>query len=160
MTTLKLNATFACVFAHLCSHLIVAIIVRRRRRVVRSRIPEPEAEVCYRVVAFRILQTVDRVLQTVLCDAVVETAATHHACGNANDFLECAGGVHDSKCACETVKEKCCSGFVLHRFDRLGEFGRDMRQHVISWVLWRRREYAPHDGCGKCAAWEMALASC
>lgn len=148
----KLNATLALVFAHLGGHLVVTVVIRCRRRIVRSRVPEPEAEVCYRVVAFGILQTVDRILQAVFSDAIIETSATHDACWNSNDFLQSACGVHDCQCACETVQEKCCSRFVLDRLDWLGEFGRDMRKHVISWVLWRGRKDAPHNGCGNCAA--------
>lgn len=95
MATVKLNATLACIFAHLRGHLIVTIIVGCRSRVVCSRIPEPEAKVCYRVVAFGILQTVDRVLQAVFSNAVVETSATHYACGYSDDLFQRACGVHD-----------------------------------------------------------------
>jgi len=87
MAAVELDATLACVFAHLCGHLVVTVVVRRRRRVVCSRVPEPESEVCYRVVALGILQTVDGILQTILSNAVVETSATHYACRNSDDFL-------------------------------------------------------------------------
>jgi hypothetical protein len=95
MAAVKLNATLACVFTHLCGHLVVTVIVGRRRRVVRSRIPEPETEVSYRVVALGVLKTVNRILQAVFGNAVVETSATHYACRNSNDLLQSARSVHD-----------------------------------------------------------------
>lgn len=95
MTTVELDTTLTCIFTHLGGHLIITIVVRRWRRVVPSGIPEPEAEVSYRVVAFRVLQTVDRILQAILGNAIIEASATHYACGNPDDFLQCTGGVHD-----------------------------------------------------------------
>ena len=91
----KLNATFTRVFAHLGSHFFVAVIVRCRCRIVCSRVPEPKAKVRYRVVSLFVLQTVDGILQAILCNAVIETATAHGIGWDANDFLQSACGVHD-----------------------------------------------------------------
>jgi hypothetical protein len=91
----KLNATFTCVLTHLGRHFIVAVVVKSRCGIICSRVPEPEAKVRYRVVSLCVFQTVDGILQAVLCNAVVETATTHGIGRNANDFFQSACGVHD-----------------------------------------------------------------
>jgi hypothetical protein len=91
----KLNATLTRVFTHLGSHFFVAVIVKSGCRIVCSRVPEPKAKVRYRVVSLCVFQTVDGILQAVLCNAVIETATTHGIGRDANDFLQSACGVHD-----------------------------------------------------------------
>jgi hypothetical protein len=93
--TPELDATFTRVFTHLGSHLVVAIIVKSRCRVICSGIPEPKAKIRYRVVSLCIFQTIDGILQTILCNAVVETTTTHGIGWDANDFLQSTCGIHD-----------------------------------------------------------------
>lgn len=133
--TSKLDATFTRVFAHLGSHFFVTVIVRSRCRVVCSRIPEPKAKICYRVVSLCIFQTVDGILQAVLCDAVVETTSTHGLGRDADDFFESTCGVHDCERARKTVEEESRSRLMLLKLCRLRELGGNVRQHVVSWIL-------------------------
>jgi hypothetical protein len=93
--TSKLNATFTHVLTHLGSHFIVTVSVKSRCRVICSGIPEPKAKVRYRVVSLCIFQAVDRILQAILCNAVVETTTAHGIGWDANDFLQSTCRIHD-----------------------------------------------------------------
>jgi hypothetical protein len=112
----------------------------------RSRIAKEESHVGDGIVAFGGLQAPYCIAQAVLGYAVVEALPFHGLSRNANDLLDSTRGVHDSKGSRKSVQEKRSARLMGLAFRAEIELAGQMRQHVVSRILWRRGEQFAYDG--------------